>query len=374
MVQMYPPPPPPPAPPNRRKAYLLVVGVAVFVATASGMAVYMNQSKSETGTSSPFSTGVVDGISTPHVWVGTANDGVAMVELTKTGSSLSGSLDITAIPENNATTTRSEHIAFTGSVDGIAVTLRIDGAFGSVGSLSGTLTNTEMNLHVPDSNTGTMYTLAMRPGTVEAYNSKVGELQSQARQALTDFQDAQAQAAQEAADAETRGQIDAAAAKVNSAYTDLKRTLGMPVDYSSFETDLATVRADLKTVKDNAANLSGEDACFDAGSVEMDAGTVEMDAGTLELDRGTLDYTISDIESQSTALKDASDAYETAQALMPGYKPVLSTWTGGVSKLRTNAKDAMSGIRSKGDGYVKTGKDLAAEARRFSDAAVASSC
>lgn len=108
--------------------------------------------------------------------------------------------------------------------------------------------------------------------------------------------------------------------------------------------------------------------------METDAGTVETDAGTLESDRGTLDYTISDIESQSTALKDAWDAYETAQGLMPGYTPILSTGVGGVSNLRANARDTVSAIKSKGDGYVRTGKDLAAEARRVSDTAVASAC
>ncbi|MGW9028396.1 hypothetical protein ACWGQ5_30455 [Streptomyces sp. NPDC055722] len=345
--------------------------MSVVIATAVGAAVYSDQSdKGHSSLATPFA----DGISTPNVWVGTENDGVAMVELTRTGSSLSGSLDITGIPSSNPTTTKSQHAAFTGTVDGTAVTLRIDGAFGSVGSLSGTLTSAELNLHVPNSETGTMYTLALRPGTVDDYNSKVGDLQSQARQALTDLQDAQDQANQAAADAETRGQIDAAATKANSAYTELKRTLGVPVDYSTFVTDLATVRRGLKTVKDNAASLSGEDACIDAGSVESDAGTVEMDAGTLEMDRGTLDFTISDIESQSTAFKEAWDRYTEAQKLMPEYRPVLTTWAGGVTKLRSDAEDAVTAIKSKGDGYVKTGKDLAAEARRVSDAAVASSC
>ncbi|WP_344412039.1 hypothetical protein [Streptomyces glomeratus] len=343
--------------------------MSAVMATAVGVAVYIGQSDKGHSSAAPFT----HAFETPHLWVGTADDGVAMVELTRTGSSLSGSFDVTAIPSSDRTTTKAEHAAFTGTVDGSAVTIRIDGALGSVGSLSGTLTNTEMILHVPH-DTGTMYTLTLRPGSVDDYNSKVGDLQSRARHALTDLQDAQAKEAQAAADAETRGKIDAAATKVNSAYTALKQTLGVSVDYSSFETDLATVRSDLKTVKDNAANLSGEDACIDAGSVEMDAGTVEMDAGTLESDRGTLDYTISDIESQSTALKDAWDAYETAQGLMPEYTPVLSTGVGGVSKLRTNAKDTVSAIKSKGDGYVKTGKDLAAEARRVSDAAVGSAC
>lgn len=366
---MYSPPPPPPSASNRRKAWLLIGSVSAVIATAVGTVVYIDQSEKGHSSTAPFT----HAFETPHLWVGTADDGVAMVELTRSGSSLSGSLDITAIPSSDRTTTKAEHAAFTGTVDGSAVTIRIDGALGSVGSLSGTLTSTEMSLHVPNDN-GTMYTLTLRPGSVDAYNRKVGALQSQARQALTELQDAQAKEAQAAADAESSGKIDAAATKVNSAYTELKRTLSVPVDYSSFETDLATVRSDLKTVKDNTANLSGEDACTDAGSVETDAGTVETDAGTLESDRGTLDYTISDIESQSTALKDAWDAYETAQGLMPGYTPILSTGVGGVSNLRTNARDTVSAIKSKGDGYVRTGKDLAAEARRVSDAAVASAC
>ncbi|MEU1540884.1 hypothetical protein ABZ461_22760 [Actinacidiphila glaucinigra] len=65
-------------------------------------------------------------------------------------------------------------------------------------------------------------------------------------------------------------------------------------------------------------------------------------------------------DGESTALKDAWDTYEATQKLMAAYKPTVP--------------DAVSAIKSKGDGYVKTGKGLAAEARRVSNAATASWC
>lgn len=364
--------PPPPQPVSRRKAWLLVGAVAVVVAAASGVAVYVHQSDSGHASAGPLG---VWGIETPPVWVGTDDNGVAMMELTRTGRSLSGSLDITAIPKDNPTTTKSYHAAFTGSVDGTSVTLRIDGALGTVSSMSGTLTNSELDLHLPDSG-GTMETLVMRPGTIEAYNKKVSAIQSRAGEALSDLQDAQAEQAQAAADAEAKRQIDEAAAKVGTAYSTLKDALASGADYSTFETDIATARQDLGTTNSDAdlvASQGPDDACVAAYTVQSDADTVQADADTVQADRDSLDWTITAIEDDVKALKDAWKAYQDAQALMPDYVPVV-THAGSVSSLKSGATAAVSEMKRKGDGYVTTANGLADKASKIASAADAGAC
>jgi hypothetical protein len=78
---------------------------------------------------------------TPNIWVGSGATEAVMIQLTRSGNALSGTLDDTNLDRAGGVTPKTVHAAFTGTVDRTAITLTFPQGLGFSTSLSGTLTD-----------------------------------------------------------------------------------------------------------------------------------------------------------------------------------------------------------------------------------------
>ncbi|PWR12675.1 hypothetical protein DKT69_23250 [Micromonospora sicca] len=102
-----------------------------------------------------------------------------MIQVSRKEGTLSGTLDQTSLNSSDPTTTESTHAAFTGTMDGEAMTLSFPQGFGLVTNLSGTVSGSEMTLQVPQED-GSTAPLMLASGSTDTYNRKVAEVQAQA--------------------------------------------------------------------------------------------------------------------------------------------------------------------------------------------------
>ncbi|MEC3995555.1 hypothetical protein VSR01_19295 [Actinacidiphila sp. DG2A-62] len=318
----------------------------------------------------------------PHTWVGTSATGALMVQMTRDGRALSGSLDSTALVDGDPTRSTTAHWGFTGTLDGSAFTMNVRGDVLTRTTFTGTVSAGRMQLLVPDRGTGTIQAAELRPGTVDQYNRAVrsvtGRAAAAAAQATREAQEqAQAQASEEAA-AQVRAQIDSAAGAVSTAYGDLSDALDQAPDYSSFESDIATAEQDLATTRTDAAQARAMDkddpeACGQADTAQGDADTVQGDADTVQGDLDTLTGAVDSLSTLLAALKDAYGAYRTAQAQTSSYVPLVAS-AADVNALEARAATAMATMTSKGNGYLAHANQLAAQAASVAGTAESEAC
>lgn len=349
---------------SRRTTWLVVGVMSVAVAAVTGVAAYVNHSH---------------GTGTPHVWVGGDDTGVALVELTRDGAALSGTIDTTEIPDDKPTTTASDHRAFTGTLDGSSVTLRVDGVLGMVTAVSGTLANGELNLDLADGSTGTVQTLRLTPSSVADYNRAASKLKAKANEALQQVQQEQAAQAKAQADQELRQKIDTAAHAVDEAAGTLQQALATGPDYSPFQSAIASAQQDLSTAETDArrAKALGHDetgdGCSAAGDAESAAGDVESDEGDAESAQGDVDSAVSDISSDVSALQEAWAAYQDVQSQTSDYVPIVSS-ADAVKQLESKAAGVIKEMQRKAGGYVATAKALVDQADKVAQGADSAAC
>src|SRR3978361_2407577 len=68
----------------------------------------------------------------PHVWVASGTASAFMVQITRQTSNLSGTADWASIEGSDPTKVVPTHAAFTGTIDGAAITLTFPSGFGFV--------------------------------------------------------------------------------------------------------------------------------------------------------------------------------------------------------------------------------------------------
>lgn len=321
-------------------------------------------------------------VALPHTWVGASATDALMVQMTRDGRALSGSLDSTAIADGDPTKATTAHWGFTGTLDGSAFTMNVRGDVLTEATFTGTVASGRMQLLVPDQETGTIESAELRPGTVDQYNRAVravtGRAAAAAAQAAQEAQaQAQAQASEEAA-AQIRRQIDSAAGAVSTAYGDLSDALDQAADYASFESDIATAEQDLATTRTDAAQAQAMDkddpaACGQADTAQGDADTVQGDADTVQGDLDTLTGEVDNLSTLLTSLNDAYGAYRTAQAQTSSYIPLVAS-AADVNSLEARAATAMATMTSKGNGYLAHAGQLASQASSIAGGAESEAC
>jgi hypothetical protein len=72
-----------------------------------------------------------------------------MIQVTRQGNALSGTLDETGLDNPDSTEVTPVHAAFTGVIDGTAITLNFPQGFGFSTSIAGTLSGNTMTLQAP---------------------------------------------------------------------------------------------------------------------------------------------------------------------------------------------------------------------------------
>ena len=281
------------------------------------------------------------------------SNSVQFLQVTRSGSSLTGTLQSAGIAATDSTTVTTFNDAFTGTVDGSQnLTLTFPQGFGFTSALSGRYNGSDIQLSVPQTD-GTLATEDFAPSDTTAYNSAVNALQQKAAQALADQQAAAAAQQQAQQDAQARAVVDQAISVVKGDFTSLASDIGSYKSlYASLSTDVQqtykdtnVTYADLKIVQNEGASSST--CSSDAYSVGSDAYTVGSDEYTIESDQYSEQADVQTVNGDISNLNADFQKMQAAEAAIPSYQPGSVPTAGQVSKARTQAKSANSQANAK---------------------------
>lgn len=226
-------------------------------------------------------------------WVGASDTTAVLVQFTRDGDDLQGTMDVTELAAADAVTADGDRFSFTGKVDGSRVTLTFPQGFGTSGMISGTMTRTKLALAFPDPVSGRLGTIELTPGGRTDYRS--------AAKKVTDRANANA-----SQDPETR--LTEASSTIESDVNELSEKLDAAPDFGQFDTDLATARKALDATNTAAAKATAEGrtsgGCADARTALSQATAVATASAAIDSDVMTVATGIEDINRVRLKLGD----------------------------------------------------------------------
>jgi chaperonin cofactor prefoldin len=222
----------------------------------------------------------------PASYVGKASNAVVYVSWTRSNDSLSGQLT-QALAADDVTqgTVNTQRVGFDGTVDGSAVSLRLNGGLGATSTLTGKLDGDTLALDYPGGDGGVI-TIRLHKGDSVAFNSalaalrdKAASAKQQADQVAAD-QQASEQAAQLADGVRTAiAALDQAAENATATGPDLYQS-----DLDTISSDLDTVKSSYEVVTEDVANGYNDTICDDASSVGDDVDNMKSDIDSMHGD------------------------------------------------------------------------------------------
>ena len=334
---------------------------SIFIVIATGVA----------GCSSSTGSGIA------HTWVAGSESDAVLLQLTENGKLVSGTIDATELQSPSATRAQPEHAAFTGTLDGTALTLTFAEGFGFATSLAGTLGGSTLSLQIPQSD-GSMTPIDLHPGTVSDYNQDVAALQGTAS---SNAQAATAAAEQSAAAAATQAaeqKIDSAGSQVASDMSNINQALSSPPDFSSFDNAINQAKNGLATAQQDVARAANESdqstACGDADSAQGDADSVQGDADSLQGDVDGFTPTTSNLTSLVGTLDSDERSYQGAAAELPSYSSPDAPATADIQAIKGKVAATTSSWQQKIVSYQSVMKQLVDQANNVAQQAQTKYC
>jgi len=276
-------------------------------------------------------------------WVGTDSNVAVMLQWTRNGNTVTGSLIASDLVSGGSTSLQSVDQAFTGVINGEGATLTFPGWFGATMNLAAQLHGSNLTLSFPES-TGGVHEMVLASGNVTDYNNDVAELQrkvranTQASAAASAVAATQAAAAQQSADAEKRRLQDTQSFQDNLA--NLSQDTNLSNDSTTLTNDVKQADADLGMTRQDASS-GGGDNCVNASSTVYNdaASTVYNDAvSSFANDVNSLTQDIATVKSEIAALQSAATQM-TSDGLMPpaSGNDAVRTAQNGISQALTAA-------------------------------------
>jgi hypothetical protein len=307
-------------------------------------------------------------------WVGSDNTTALLIQFTRAGSNLQGTLDATQLQQADAETTDTQHLGFTGVIDGSRVTLTFNEGLGFTNTISGTITRSRLTLNFPDTRTGQLVSIALHPGGTEEYQTGVDALQAHAS---ANAQQAAQASASAAAEAELTGASDAVENAVENDVNTLDDKLTKGPDFSVFDADLASAKKALGAAKTYAAKAKAEgrgsdDGCYDASNAAYEASNVQYYVDSIDYDAQNAQSTIEEASQLTSKL---TKDYQTLQRVLHDQdQPGDTANDEVVSSLQDKATKALASWRAQVADYQTKVKKLVAQANAAAESAQQAVC
>jgi hypothetical protein len=247
----------------------------------------------------------------PAGYVGQASNAVVYVSWTRSNDSLSGQLTQSrAADDVQEGKVDTERVSFDGTVDGSAVSLRLNQGLGTTSTLTGKLDGDTLALDYPGAD-GAIITVTLHKGDSTAFNAALTTLRDKVTGAKDQADDA-------AAEQQARGDAAQLADGVRSSIAALDQSAGNATANGPdlYQSDLDTVRSDLDTVKSAyevvtqaVENGYSDTICDDASNVGSDVDNMKYDIDSMRRDvkrnsdASVLDRDIHDLREQFTQLQ-----------------------------------------------------------------------
>ncbi len=306
----------------------------------------------------------------PATFVARDAQGAALIQWTRTGSDLKGSLSLAYRDASDPLNFQRSTIAFTGVVQGSSVTLTLDQGLGSTTNWNGTLGGKSLKLTYTRDD-GTAAELDLVTGTVADYNGGVAAVRAQVAAAQKRKAAADAAAAAAAQTQQSEQQLDSDAQAIADDLSSVHDSAST-VASESFASDLQSMRGDLQTTYHDLQTVlsdSSDVVCSDAGAVDSDEGALESDQGGIESDIGGVESDIAGLNGDLQTLASDRARYTQDAQAASGYVPQalpsaeeIKTTIAAARSAITKARAVEKADRSAAAGLVAQGKQYASQA------------
>ncbi|GAA2375208.1 hypothetical protein [Dactylosporangium salmoneum] len=277
-----------------------------------------------------------------------------MIQVTRQGGNLAGTLDQVEVRTTTATAVTPTHAAFTGTVDGTAITLTFPGGLGFVTNISGTMSDDTMTLQAPQGD-GTVTPVTLKPSTIDAYNSLVGVVQASAAANLDALRASIAASEQAATRQRTEQGIQSAADTVSRDMDSVRTAISNAPDFSGFEGDVNDASGYLQQSRTYATSADSEPdqaaACDDAHTARDYANAVHDEANGVHDEANSVDEHIADVTSAVSRLNDDLTTFQGKAAALPAFAPLIPPDLDKIKALRDEAVKQTGGWKAKADNY-----------------------
>jgi hypothetical protein len=302
----------------------------------------------------------------PATFVARDPHGAALIQWTRSGGDLKGSLSIASIQASDRLHLQTETIAFTGVVHDSSVTLTLDQGLGFTTNWNGSLNGKSLKLTYTRDD-GTAAELDLVEGKVADYNAGVAAVRTQVVAARHRQAAQQAQAAAAAQAQQAQQQLDSDGQTVAEDVASVRDGAGT-VTNESFAGDLQTMRADLQTTyQDLQTGLSdsADVVCSDAGAVDSDEGALESDQGAIESDIGGVESDVSSLQQVVATLRHDYQRYQQDAQAVPDYTSQSPPDAQQIQAAIADANAAIKKARAAEASARATGNGLVAQAKQY---------
>ncbi|HEY2326659.1 MAG TPA: hypothetical protein VGH52_04150 [Gaiellaceae bacterium] len=303
----------------------------------------------------------------PATFVARDARGAALIQWTRDGSHVTGSVSLVNAPQG-ALQLQKSTLPFSGVVHGSAVTLSLNEGLDSTTNWTGTLHGKNLQLSYT-ADDGSVGELSLVKGTVAEYNAGVAASRALVTQAQQ--QQAQKEAATAAAQqtADTDQQIESDAQSVASDIESVT-SAAATVSGESLASELSALRGDLKvtyTELQQVMSDSSDNVCTDSASVDADESSMEADDSSLEASINGFEADISSLQQDVSTVHTDYQAYLSDAQGDPAYAAPDAPSAGQVSQAAAGGRAAIrkarqveASGRSVAAGLLAQGKQYAA--------------
>ena len=188
----------------------------------------------------------------PHEYVAVYTNSALFINWAETNNKLTGQLQ-QGFVDNNTLAVTSENYSFNGVLNGADISITLSNGI----TMTGTLSKNVLTLLYPaNDGTGTMATIAFKPGSVTEFNTAIGNFQNQKNE--KDASDTAQKKEKDASDTAQKKEKDASDTLSSSLATinedaSQAATINFDSNMTSFESDLKKMQSDYQKLLSDAS-------------------------------------------------------------------------------------------------------------------------
>jgi hypothetical protein len=321
----------------------------------------------------------------PHEYVAVYTNSALFINWAETNNKLTGQLQ-QGFVDNNTLAVTSENYSFNGVLNGADISITLSNGI----TMTGTLSKNVLTLLYPaNDGTGTMATIAFKPGSVTEFNTAIGNFQNQknekdasdtAQKKEKDASDTAQKKEKDASDTAQKKEKDASDTLSSSLATinedaSQAATINFDSNMTSFESDLKKMQSDYQKLLSDASvrpltsdQLNGTLADDLNGTLADDLnGTLADDLnGTLADDLQSAKALYSQLGNDITKLQQNWKIYQSlniSDSLVSA--DAVPSASGAAQKQQATLSQRISVAQKQGDAYYSQGEKIYQTASKY---------
>ena len=302
----------------------------------------------------------------PHEYVAVYTNSALFINWAETNNKLTGQLQ-QGFVDNNTLAVTSENYSFNGVLNGADISITLSNGI----TMTGTLSKNVLTLLYPaNDGTGTMATIAFKPGSVTEFNTAIGNFQNQKNE--KDASDTAQKKEKDASDTAQKKEKDASDTLSSSLATinedaSQAATINFDSNMTSFESDLKKMQSDYQKLLSDASVRPLTSDQLNGTLADDLNGTLADDLnGTLADDLQSAKALYSQLGNDITKLQQNWKIYQSlniSDSLVSA--DAVPSAIGAAQKQQATLSQRISVAQKQGDAYYSQGEKIYQTASKY---------